>query len=117
MGGDDSASTLMTVLFPTWPATPAAGVSAAFYELGTAASFFPLLAIAALPTVAWTRDVRRVVIVSVLVGLVMAFFLVSGFPPATARAPGFPFARGPRIQLGFSEIGSSSAGEEGRMIC
>src|SRR3546814_11681524 len=104
MGGDASASTLMTVLFPTWPATPAAGVSAAFYELGTAASFFPLLAIAALPTVAWTRDVRRVVIVSVLVGLVLAFYMVSGFPPEIARATGLCMAPGRRIQLGFSGL-------------
>src|SRR3546814_10738117 len=87
MGGDDSASTLMTVLFPTWPATPAAGVSAAFYELGMAASFFPLLAIAALPTVAWTRDVRRVVIVSVLVGLVLAYCMRSAEHTSELQSP------------------------------
>src|SRR3546814_19562181 len=69
-----------------------------------APSFFPLLAIAALPTVAWTRDVRRVVIVSVLVGLVLAFYMVSGFPPEIARAPGFSMAPGRRIQLGFSVL-------------
>src|SRR5690606_6825808 len=80
MGGDTSASTLVSVLFPTWPAVPAPGVGLAFYELGMAASFFPLLAIAALPTVAWTREVRRVALVSVLVGAVLAFYMVSGFP-------------------------------------
>src|SRR3546814_15529737 len=69
-----------------------------------APSFFPLLAIAALPTVAWTRDVRRVVIVSVLVGLVLAFYMVSGFPPEIARATGFSMAPGRRIQLGFSVL-------------
>lgn len=104
MGGDASASTLLKVLFPAWPATPAAGVGLDFYELGMAASFFPLLAIAALPTVTWSRDVRRVVIVSVLVGLVLAYYMVSGFPPEIARATGFSMAPGRRIQLGFSVL-------------
>jgi len=104
MGGDTSASTLVSVLFPTWPAVPAPGVGLAFYELGMAASFFPLLAIAALPTVAWTREVRRVAIVSVLVGAVLAFYMVSGFPPALAKLTGFSMAPGRRIQLGFSVL-------------
>src|SRR5690606_33071252 len=104
MGGDTSASTLASVLFPTWPVVPGPGVDLAFYEVGMAASFFPLLAIAALPTVAWSREVRRVTIVSLLVGSVLAFYMVYGFPPTLAKFTGFSMAPGRRIQLGFSVL-------------
>src|SRR5690606_23572720 len=55
-------------------------------------------------TVAWSREVRRVTIVSLLVGSVLAFYMVYGFPPALAKFTGFSMAPGRRIQLGFSVL-------------
>lgn len=104
-GGGVTAGTLLSVLFPTWPATPPANIGAAFYEMSMAASFFPLLAIAALPVVAWTREVRRVAIVSLLVGVVLAVYMLWGFPEPIAKATGFSLVPGVRMQLGFSVLG------------
>lgn len=103
-GADTTASTLMGVLFPTWPATSTFDVGASFYELSMAGSYFTLLAVAALPTVAWTKEVRRVVAVSAAVALVLVIYMLFGFPEALAKATGFFMAPGRRIQLGFSVL-------------
>lgn len=103
-GGDSSPSTLLGVLFPTAPASASFDVGLAFYELSMAGTFFTLLGIAALPAVRWDAEAIRVASVSALVLLVLAVYMVAGFPEPLAKATGFFLAPGRRIQLGFSVL-------------
>lgn len=103
-GGDASFSTLLGVLFPTYPASSAHDVGATLYELSVVGSFFSLLAIAVLPAVEWSNDVVRTVLVSVAVLAVLIVYMLFGFPEPVAKFTGFFMAPGRRIQLGFSVL-------------
>lgn len=102
MGGDASFSSLVGVLFPTYPAVSDVDVGASLYELSVVGTFFTLLGIAALPYVDWTRRVVRVSLVSLTVMGVLVFYMLHGFPEPLAKISGFFMAPGRRIQLGFS---------------
>jgi len=104
MGGDASFSSLLGVLFPTYPASSEIDVGASLYELSVVGTFFTLLGVAALPYVDWTRRVVRVSLVSLAVMCVLVVYMLHGFPESLAKISGFFMAPGRRIQLGFSVL-------------
>lgn len=103
-GGDSSAAALLAVFFPGWPLPGEASSGMPFYEFGVAGSFFALLALAALPGVDWTRNVRRTAVVSLAVLAMMALYMLFGFPEPLAKATGFFVVPGRRMQFGFSVL-------------
>jgi hypothetical protein len=103
-GGGSSLSTLVGIIFPTYPAHTPFDVGDTVHELSVIGTFFPLLLVALLPSVKWDRTTIRVTLVSLLVSLFFVVYLLWGFPASLAKWTGLFLVPGRRAQLGLSVL-------------
>ncbi len=103
-GGTSSASTLLGIIFPTYPSRSALGVGDTVHELSVVGTFFSIILLAILPTVKWDRPTIRVTLVTAAVSIFLSIYMLWGFPPFLSRITGFSMMPGRRAQLGLSVL-------------
>jgi hypothetical protein len=103
-GGGGTFSMLLSALLPAYPAVATLSTGDPIYELSAASTVMSLLMLAVLPTAKWDALQVRLVVVTLVVGLVMSVFMLVGFPVKLAMVTGFSLIPTNRMQLGLSVL-------------
>lgn len=104
LGGGSSLAVLLGMFFPTITLSGLPFDGDSVHELSVGGTILPLLALAALTTIKWDKQLVVLLIVSAATMLILTVYATVGFPEWIAKVTGFSLMPGRRAQLGASAL-------------